>query len=410
MIASLDRLRQQVPTHLSSCSHRPQRVAPHPDALSQADQPAPQDHFFDKDTLIATAFSSTGASSTAASGETPHLHPTRWASSFSLSSDDDENEEEGVEKKVASLLDGQRRAQQDKLDAGKAWADDYFPAGRREQWIWRGKRMVIECRENADYQASMALDAVSAWARFADGAPYMRKVLLQAGYIIEPACTSRAGDQGHGFYQDTYKGHFDNLFDAAATSVKSIAADPLNKQFGADWARLTRDLLFDGEGNLHFKTTLWRRRAHRDTPRADRPRCVLSPVGYVPIPRVDLLPNIVELKAHNYVRFSPYAAGAGDAARHEVVSVSTFAQIQADMRGVAFYFRTKTGIRMSDVVLGGQGVTATVTLASSAATDPMSVFTVPRVRGTLGALKFSIRDSKHDPFISRARGGGIQGR
>ena len=33
--------------------------------------------------------------------------------------------------------------------------------------------------------------------------------------------------------------------------------DPLNKRFGEDWGRLTRDLLFDAEGSLKFKTDLW---------------------------------------------------------------------------------------------------------------------------------------------------------
>ncbi|KAJ7444289.1 hypothetical protein FB451DRAFT_1434439, partial [Mycena latifolia] len=309
--------------------------------------------------------------------------------------------------------------------------------------------VVIEYQKHADYQASMAwlLDAVSAWARrrgapgavpaaraartlrgrraaaavfdaaavlakdaqndaglrawWADVGAYMRKVLLPAGYIIEPACTSRAQglrDQGQGIYQDKYSGHFDNLFDAAATWVTSIAADPLNTQFGADWARLTRDLLYDGEGNLQFKKRLWR--------------------TYVPIPRFEysdagldllienltlsgrnLFPNIVAVEAHNYVRFSPYEV------------TFTFVQMQADIRGVAFYFRTKTGIRMSDagcadVLLGvvpappllvADGfVQATVSLASSAAPDPTSVFTVQCVRVMLGALRFSIRDSKHN--------------
>ena len=33
--------------------------------------------------------------------------------------------------------------------------------------------------------------------------------------------------------------------------------DQLNHQFGEDWARLTRDLLFDSEGSLKFKPNLW---------------------------------------------------------------------------------------------------------------------------------------------------------
>jgi len=36
-----------------------------------------------------------------------------------------------------------------------------------------------------------------------------------------------------------------------------MGEDPLNVRFGEDWARLTRDLLFDSEGSLRFKGDLW---------------------------------------------------------------------------------------------------------------------------------------------------------
>jgi len=32
---------------------------------------------------------------------------------------------------------------------------------------------------------------------------------------------------------------------------------PTNKCFGEDWARLTKDLLFDSEGSFKFKPELW---------------------------------------------------------------------------------------------------------------------------------------------------------
>ncbi|KAJ6451660.1 hypothetical protein C8R47DRAFT_300002 [Mycena vitilis] len=371
------------------------------------------------------------------------------------------------------------------MESGRAWlADEYFPAERREQWIWRGKKVVMECQRHDDYAPAVKwlLDAVDAWAlRARDsastdgetllpastlkedpalqsalgtlrelleriaGAPlapifdaakvmardakedeglrnwwggvdeYVRKVLLQPGYVVEPACNTRAKElreSGRGFYEDKYKGHFDALGDAVGNWFRSMASDPLNKTFGEDWARLTRDLLFDSEGNLQFKKTLW------DDVRGVILPTVADKVGYIPIPRVEytddsldlvvenltlsgrhLLPNIVEVEAHNYVRFSPYETKSkSDKAKHEVTF--TFAQMHADMRDVAFYFRTKTGpikikdSGLADVLLGGQGLTATVTLTSSP--DSAHVFSVGRVRVSVGSLKFSIRDSKHD--------------
>jgi len=74
--------------------------------------------------------------------------------------------------------------------------------------------------------------------------------------------------------------------------------------------------------------------------------------------------------------------------------------MQADMRDVAFYYRKKTGIPkmtdsgLADVVFGGHGLTATITLHSTK--DKSSVFKVQDVNVKVDALKFSIRDSKHD--------------
>jgi hypothetical protein len=89
---------------------------------------------------------------------------------------------------------------------------------------------------------------------------YTRKLLLEPGYVLEPACNSegrQVGDSGRRFYSEKYKAHFDHLFDSIGTWFSSMGEDPLNKRFGDDWARLTRDLLFDSEGSLKFKPELW---------------------------------------------------------------------------------------------------------------------------------------------------------
>jgi hypothetical protein len=89
---------------------------------------------------------------------------------------------------------------------------------------------------------------------------YSRKVLLEPGYVLGPGCNSegrQVRDSGRHFYEEKYKAHFDRLFDSIGTWFSAIAEDPLNKRFGDDWARLTRDLLFDSEGSLKFKPELW---------------------------------------------------------------------------------------------------------------------------------------------------------
>ena len=67
----------------------------------------------------------------------------------------------------------------------------------------------------------------------------------------------------------------------------------------------------------------------------------------------------MSIEAHNFIKFSPYSA-ITDEHHHEFTL--TFGKMQAHIRDVAFYFRKKTGIKMSDsgltdVVLGGEGLT-----------------------------------------------------
>jgi hypothetical protein len=113
---------------------------------------------------------------------------------------------------------------------------------------------------------------------FKDGDAYIRKVrildelrfspndvspfqiLLEPGYVLEPACNNRGNElreSGHRFFDDKYRDHFDNIFSSIGNWFKSMGEDPLNIRFGEDWGRLTRDVLFDSEGSLKFKANLW---------------------------------------------------------------------------------------------------------------------------------------------------------
>ncbi|KAG6890844.1 hypothetical protein C0992_012483 [Termitomyces sp. T32_za158] len=243
---------------------------------------------------------------------------------------------------------------------------------------------------------------------------YVHQVLLEPGYVLDPACNDRAvqlRESGRRFYDVKYKGHFDRLFNSTGNWFKAMGEDPLNKQFGEDWARLTHDLLFDSDGSLKFKKDLWNDVRHVILPQ------IIDQVGYIPIPRIEytddsldlvvenltlsgrnLFPNIIALEAHNFLRFSPYASIA-DESRHRFTL--TFGQMQADMRDVAFYYRKKTGMPkmrdsgLADVLVPGEGMSATVVLVS-AGKDRSSVFKVHSVHVKVDSLKFSIRDSKHD--------------
>ncbi|KAH9943958.1 hypothetical protein B0H21DRAFT_779540 [Amylocystis lapponica] len=377
----------------------------------------------------------------------------------------------------------------DHVDRAKQFfSEEYFPQERRDQFIYRGKKVIIECQKHKDYQESIQwlLNFLEEYAshgktvanhgkdshqqltsdgslqqatselrslleRFANGMSlsvigdamqalyndaqqdeelrewfrsvdtYTRRVLLDAGYVLEPQCNDEANnlrESGRRFYDDKYKGHFDNLFTSTGDWFRAFGDDPLNKRFGEDWARLTKDLLFDSEGSLKFKPELW-----MDIRKVILPS-IIDRVGYVPIPRIEytddtldlvienlalsgrnLFPNVVSMEAHNFLKFSPYNA-IKDEGHHEFIL--TFGQIQADMRDVAFYFKKKSGFPklsdsgLADVLLGGEGLTVTAHIASSGK-DNSSVFKVKNVHVKVATLKFSIRDSKHDMLYKTLR-------
>ncbi|THH17056.1 hypothetical protein EUX98_g9201 [Antrodiella citrinella] len=376
--------------------------------------------------------------------------------------------------------------------AKQFFTEEYFPEERRDQFIYRGKKVIVECQKHKDYQESIRwlLSYLEEYAahgktvfghgkdshqqltsddslqqatselrtlleRFANGMSlgvigdamrvlyddaqrdeslrdwfkgvdsYIRKVLLEPGYVLEPDCNNEANrlrESGRTFYDDKYKSHFDNLFGKTADWFRALGEDQLNKRFGEDWARLTKDLLFDEEGQLSFKSDLW-----MDIRKVILPS-LIEQVGYVPIPRIEytddsmdvvienlalsgknLFPNIVSIEAHNFIKFSPYNA-ITDETNHEFTF--TLGQIQADMKDVAFYFKKKTGIPkitdsgLADVLLGGSGLTVTAHIRSASKPgkdDPASVFTVQSVNVKVDTLKFSIRDSKHDLLYKTLR-------
>jgi hypothetical protein len=370
----------------------------------------------------------------------------------------------------------------DTLERGRRMlSEEYFPPERRDQFIFRGKKFIIECQKHQHYQEAiqwfldhfkqyttesrvnltqaggeyvrgasaesnlnlaiaelrtllerfannksldLIIDAINAlvddthrdqglreWFKSID--VYIRKILLDPGFVLEPKCDdegNRLREKGKHFYDDKYREHFDYLFNSVGDWFKALGEDPLNRQFGADWARLTRDLLFDSEGSLKFKPHLW-----NDIRKVILPQ-LIEQVRYVPIPRIEytddsldlvvenltlqgrnLFPNIIEMEAHNFIKFSPYDAITDDYNHHMTLSLH---QMQADMRDVAFYYHKKTGIKISDsgladVLLGGEGLNAVIHLVSSKR-DRSSVFSVQDVHVKVNTLKFSIRDSKHD--------------
>ncbi|KAJ3732816.1 hypothetical protein DFJ43DRAFT_1071512 [Lentinula guzmanii] len=460
-----------------------------------------------------------------------------------------------------AIPDEHQEKAKDHFKRGKEFlTEEYFPKERRDQWIWRGKKVILECQSHPEYQSSLRwlLAYIKEYAshgrriandggakategvkgngdlqgsmaqlralteRFANGRSmqddiwdpinaliddaqrdqefrqwwseideWIEKVLLTPGYVIEPASSNRGRElfeSGKRFYgsgqtddevnepqplsgatgsapnagtssyvpyqvgdinaagtnpttqhvpgaqsspnaqapvRGKYREHFDNVFDGIGKFVGGIGSDPLNRQFGTDIQRLTKDLLFDSDGKLTFKPELW-----NDVRTTIIPG-LIQRIGVIPIPRIEytddsldlvlenltmsaqnLFPNLVEVEVRNWARFgSGTVTGKKDTSKDIATNKHSLhlhlSQIQTDMRDVAFYFRKKSGLPklkdsgVADVLLGGDGLSATIHLESSS--DPTTLYDIKNIAVKVDTLKFAIRDSKHDLLYKTLR-------
>ena len=71
-------------------------------------------------------------------------------------------------------------------------------------------------------------DALREWFSAVD--TYLRRVLLEPGYVLEPVCNTQANhlrETGRQFYDEKYRDRFNNLFDSIGTWFKAFGDDPV---------------------------------------------------------------------------------------------------------------------------------------------------------------------------------------
>jgi hypothetical protein len=251
---------------------------------------------------------------------------------------------------------------------------------------------------------------------------YVHAVLLEPGYVMEDECNQHGRalvNNGRQFFEGRYKPHWDHLWSELTQWLKAFHADPLNRSFGEDWKRLTKDILFNDEGSLTFKPKLW-----GDIRRVILPSLIRN-IGYVPIPRAEytdealdlvienlilsgpnLFPNIVSLENHNFFQFSP--SNKIKDKNHNRFRLS-LAQIQCDIRDVRFAFRKKKGFPrlkdsgIADVVVARNGISIDVEIETIEGRRD-TVFVVRKVNTEVDELSFKLRDTKHDLLYKFIKG------
>lgn len=143
-------------------------IAPPPDQLAQVDESTRRDEFVESDDnkpaspLATTATDGvkppvTTTTDGALAATTDVVKPSDGASTSSS-----EEEIEGVKKKSlferfsGRIPDKHKSTAKEHYKKGRQFlTEEYFPKDRRDQWIWRAKKVVIECQSHPEYQSSL---------------------------------------------------------------------------------------------------------------------------------------------------------------------------------------------------------------------------------------------------------------
>ncbi|KAG0225955.1 hypothetical protein B0O80DRAFT_503346 [Mortierella sp. GBAus27b] len=261
---------------------------------------------------------------------------------------------------------------------------------------------------------------------------FMMRVLREPDYATSQAINDDASlliDQGQTLATDKYKDDVDALVYEGKTFLENLTNDPKSKEVAAMFQKFARDLLYDKRGNLKFKPHLF-----------DDFRYVLLPsmmesFQFIPVPRIeysdlkvdfmfdnmiltstDLLPRLFEINMNNTIRMVPRGNANNHSLDYNRHDFNMFVQgIEASIREVDYYVKTKEGLRfqdrgIADVLVSGKGldirVKGKMTPDDEEEANPPSLVTYEDVKVTIHSLSIKMRQSNHpilymfaQPFI-----------
>lgn len=353
-----------------------------------------------------------------------------------------------------------------------------MPAERRDQTIWRLKKIVLECQQHPDYSqaiqtllrlaenygshgrslgsrsAGSAKEARGGFAaaeadlrllieRFANGTStsdlwesvgqiyrdadndadlknwfkqmdnYIRRCLLEQGYILEDASTqewNRLYENGRYLLREKYRGHTDRVIDEVKFIADQFEQDPHNKAFGNALQKLFKDLGNDENGKPSFKPHLVKDLTETILP------AVMENIAYIPIPRIEFadhqfdaiienlvlesdnfMPNVAEVASEHYFRWGRKKIANKN---HNTVEVKVTG-IQMDLRDVSYHVKRKQGFPsitdtgVADIILPGDGFSFKMKVSTADKKDRENFFKVDKVDVDVAGLKIKLTKSNH---------------
>ncbi|RFU78055.1 hypothetical protein TARUN_4168 [Trichoderma arundinaceum] len=249
------------------------------------------------------------------------------------------------------------------------------------------------------------------WFKQAD--TYIRKCLLEQGYVLEDASTeewNRLYDKGRFLLREKYRSHTDRVIDEVKFIADQFDQDPQNKAFGNAVQKLFKDLGNDENGKPAFKPHLVKDLTEVVIP------AILENIAYVPIPRIEysdpqvdaiienlvlesdnFMPNVLEVASDNYFRWGRKKI----ANKHKNTVDVKVTGIQMDLRDVSYHIKRKSGFPsltdtgVLDMLLPGEGFSFRLKVSTPEKKDSQHVFKVEKVDVNVKGLKLKIKKSKH---------------
>lgn len=386
--------------------------------------------------------------------------------------------------------DRAREAKETSKEKTRQFMRSHMPQERREQTIWRLKKMVVEIQGHQDYnqavttllnlaenysghtrnlanQAAGTVDgahksdsnlkiaerdlrtlierfanytslddlfeSINDLYRDADRDPelkdffkranrYLRKCLLEQGYILDDSATDEYNqlyEHGNFLLRDRYRNHTDRVVDELKFLNDQFNQDAMNRKFGDSCQKLFNDLGNDENGKPTFKPHLVKDLSEVILP------AVFENVRYIPIPRIEytdnmvdcvienliiesdnLMPNAVEFASDNYFRWG--RKNIANRSKHSgMLSVSG---VQCDLRDVSYYVKKKSGFPsitdqgVMDILLYGTGFSFKLKLSSADAKDRQNFFKIDKIDVDVKNFNIKVKQSNHKMLFSLFKG------
>lgn len=132
--------------------------------------------------------------------------------------------------------DKHKQRANDELENGKQYLKDQFPKERRDQFVYRLKKVVVECQSHPSYQNSLSWFLTQIETYFGHGKRVASKGANQTSSLFSDPMLTQASSEMRMFLERCANGQsMDGMFNAA----HALAEDAQNdEELSAWWSRL----------------------------------------------------------------------------------------------------------------------------------------------------------------------------